>query len=216
MVKGRVVAEVFKNIGSFISNIGGSSEVASYHHHPELHSVWEANQRNWQESRQHAKAIPKWHYGVRPVEDLPDLKGKRICNIVLTHNFGGPCPLIAVANVLIFRGEYSFQKGDNSIPDNDFIQFMHRYLLKKNESGSINIDVKAQIDKMDAFKREGLDADPSYIDAFGFGTEVDTLGFFKMFNITLCHCWVMGDDNPAFDALKSFGETRDQFTFVIS
>ncbi|KAG2382404.1 hypothetical protein C9374_005606 [Naegleria lovaniensis] len=140
------------------------------------------------------------------------LIGERRAPIIL-QNLNGPCPLIAICNLMSLRGENIgmedyIEKG--FITNNNLVSVLAEYMLKKfnkkqqTEDAQYGILFQTALDHLPILKH-GLDVNVQFTEGVsGFKTEKSELSVFKFFNMILMHGWLLDPefDIETFKALK--------------
>ncbi|KAJ3121611.1 Ubiquitin carboxyl-terminal hydrolase MINDY-1 [Physocladia obscura] len=129
---------------------------------------------------------------------------------ILTQNSNGPCPLLALANVLLMRGDIIIKKDLASISFEALVEILGDYLIRKYstetnafENGKDNATVsKLSTNLMDAITliptlQKGLDVNVTFDSVFGF-ENTPSLSLFSAFGVTLCHGWVSNTSDFSF------------------
>jgi len=116
---------------------------------------------------------------------------------ILCQNENGPCPLIAIANVLLLRGHITIHPDYASITLEDLIQLIANRLLSSNEQYD-DIQRQQQINEViDILPKlqYGLDVNLKFdkVDSFEFTQE---LSVFDAFDIALLHGWLPDIEHP--------------------
>lgn len=115
---------------------------------------------------------------------------------VVTQNENGPCPLLAVINVLLLRGQVSLPKGVKVVSEKDLLELVGDCILKLKpkdmvESEQLNYE---QIigDVLDLVQTlpNGLDVNPYFTGARLF-EYTPSCAFFDVLGIRLLHGWVV-------------------------
>ncbi|KAF0981007.1 hypothetical protein FDP41_012795 [Naegleria fowleri] len=143
------------------------------------------------------------------------LIGERRTPIIL-QNLNGPCPLIAICNLMSLRGENIGMEDyieNGFITNNNLVCILAEYMLKKfnaiskkqqtNENGQ-EILFQTALDHLPILKH-GLDVNVQFTEGVsGFKTEKSELSVFQFFNMKLMHGWLIDPefDVETFKALK--------------
>uniref|UniRef100_A0A1I8IVI2 Ubiquitin carboxyl-terminal hydrolase n=1 Tax=Macrostomum lignano TaxID=282301 RepID=A0A1I8IVI2_9PLAT len=120
---------------------------------------------------------------------------------VVTQNINGPCPLLAIANILLLRGTISLPSGCDYVASQDLMQRLGDALLdivtRQQQSNAGNKDEQNNLeqlvgDSLSLFPRlqTGLDINIGFsgYSKFEYTPELD---IFDRFNIELVHGWVL-------------------------
>eukprot|EP00451_Oxyrrhis_marina_P034587 CAMPEP_0204376946 /NCGR_PEP_ID=MMETSP0469-20131031/50523_1 /ASSEMBLY_ACC=CAM_ASM_000384 /TAXON_ID=2969 /ORGANISM="Oxyrrhis marina" /LENGTH=409 /DNA_ID=CAMNT_0051367923 /DNA_START=1 /DNA_END=1230 /DNA_ORIENTATION=+ len=128
-----------------------------------------------------------------------DFLGSR--RAVLLQSKNGPCPLLAIANVLLLRNEIQLNPDLSTIAFQNLIQMVINHILDKDAPGESTRDQSAEIvaalrqnihEVLDILPKlnEGLDVNVKFggPDAFEYTKE---LAVFDLFDVPLLHGWVV-------------------------
>ncbi|EER14178.1 hypothetical protein, conserved [Perkinsus marinus ATCC 50983] len=131
--------------------------------------------------------IPK-HYRIKHTEFLGSERS------FLLQSENGPCPLLAVANVLLLRNELQLHKDMSSISFDDLVSRIANVMFDSNQDGG---DVAKGLEDAVTLLpnlNEGLDVNVKFgsCDGFEFTPE---LSVFDLLDITLVHGWVVSKDD---------------------
>ena len=131
---------------------------------------------------------------------------------VLLQDVNGPCPILAIFNILLLRGSLKLPGGVGEVLQSKVVQMLAEYLLDRNfaASDSANEDMKAnmQFNLADAISllprlTTGIDVNVRFNDIRGveFTAEV---AVFDLLGIDLVHGWLVDPQDVATcDALKN-------------
>ncbi|KAI9334679.1 hypothetical protein DFJ73DRAFT_852722 [Zopfochytrium polystomum] len=120
---------------------------------------------------------------------------------IITQNENGPCPLLALCNVLLLRGDISISLDRSFVTYQHLVDLLGDYLLNRNVTPSnvhganaeavLNLSQNMQ-DVMDLFPslQTGLDVNVHFDSPFAFEVTPSLL-IFDLFGITLCHGWTV-------------------------
>ena len=139
-------------------------------------------------------AIKQVKYVRSGASQSPDTVG------VLLQAENGPCPLIAVFNILLLRGNLSLPAGAGEVPASRVVAMLAEYLLDKNEAmlnSSASESVKADLryNLTDAISlipmlMTGIDVNVRFNDVRGV-EYTNALCVFDLLGIDLVHGWVV-------------------------
>ena len=125
---------------------------------------------------------------------------------ILMQNENGPCPLLALANVLMLRGSIYIHPDIAEISFEDLTARIAEYMLDQSATLSDNAEVRANqqqniADGMGLFPKlqRGLDVNVGFtkIDAFEYSEDQV---IFDLLNVRLVHGWLSDpqDGTPVF------------------
>lgn len=139
---------------------------------------------------------------------------------ICMQNKNGPCPLLAITNALLLRGNISLSPGTAEVGHEHLEMLLTEYLYRANEDISkgkdIDVAVNSQMNLADAVAllprlRTGIDVNVRFLapDAFEFTRE---LACFDLFRLRLLHGWLIDPENsPLLTAIGdlSFNQAMD-------
>jgi hypothetical protein len=136
-------------------------------------------------------------------------KGREVS--ILLQGENGPCALLAVANILLLRGEATFNRDLSVITAENVVQCIGNVLLDRSTSrqfSAVNHAISL-LPRLD----EGLHVNVKFssIDAFEPSPELD---IFNLLQIQLYHCWLPSEEDPAFPYLVSSDFDRLQVSLA--
>ncbi|KAF4663222.1 Ubiquitin carboxyl-terminal hydrolase MINDY-1 [Perkinsus chesapeaki] len=136
------------------------------------------------------------HYRIKHTE----LLGSERSFLLQSEN--GPCPLLAVANVLLLRNKLQLHKDMSSISFDDLVSRIANVMFDANQGGQDDVaqGLEDAVTLLPSLNK-GLDVNVKFgsCDGFEFTPE---LGVFDLLDITLLHGWVVSkDDMSAFPVL---------------
>ncbi|XP_071956169.1 ubiquitin carboxyl-terminal hydrolase MINDY-2-like isoform X3 [Antedon mediterranea] len=119
---------------------------------------------------------------------------------IITQNENGPCPLIALMNVLILRGKVKLQQSAELITANQLMEYLGSCILEyvpkdasndmqRNYEQNMN-DAMAILPKL----QTGLDVNVKFTGVQHFEYTSECI-VFDLLNITLCHGWLYDPQN---------------------
>ncbi|KAJ2509423.1 hypothetical protein GGI11_000251 [Coemansia sp. RSA 2049] len=118
---------------------------------------------------------------------------------IATQNENGPCPLLALANVLALEGRISLAGAARpSVSDQDLVSVLANHLLVSSDTGSSNSSTVGEADVAAALTllpslRTGLDVDLQFGHIRDFA-EGPAVRLFRAFGVALVHGWVVDAD----------------------
>lgn len=115
------------------------------------------------------------------------------------QNVNGPCPLLAIANVLSLRGRITFPPTDKVVYASTLFQHVSRLVACKSSSNSSPLNSNEEKVIQDALKllpklQSGIDLNIQFSDITGFEYTTEC-SVFDLLSVPLVHGWVM-DDRP--------------------
>ncbi|KAF4703499.1 Ubiquitin carboxyl-terminal hydrolase MINDY-1, partial [Perkinsus olseni] len=128
------------------------------------------------------------HYRIKRVEFL----GSERAYLLQSEN--GPCPLLAVANVLLLRNKLQLHKDMSSISFDDLVGRIANIMFDSNQDrGDVAKGLEDAVTLLPSLNK-GLDVNVKFdsCDGFEFTPE---LGVFDLLDITLVHGWVVSKDD---------------------
>ena len=84
---------------------------------------------------------------------------------ILCQNQNGPCPLLAICNVLLLRGHIQVPAGFDRITIEDVIQLIANRIIESNTGDQSNVDLRKNIDDVMSLLprlQNGLDVNVRY------------------------------------------------------
>ncbi|RTG85190.1 uncharacterized protein DC041_0012393 [Schistosoma bovis] len=118
---------------------------------------------------------------------------------IITQNNNGPCPMIAIANVLLLRGTINLSNDSELISGNRLLAILSELLLSKAPN---DLDYDQQINYESNFRdvlclfpslQTGLDINIRFTGVADF-EYTPTLSLFDLFNIHIYHGWLVDPD----------------------
>ncbi len=134
---------------------------------------------------------------------------------IITQEGDGPCPLIAIANVLLLRGALSLPHAESWISHGTLVQVLRDYALELNRvppgsSEEVRANIEANVEASvrilcSKAMRRGIMINPSLtgVTSFEFTPEI---GVFDLFRIRLLHGWLVEPTDS--EGLRRFFEGR--------
>ncbi|GBG25769.1 Ubiquitin carboxyl-terminal hydrolase MINDY-1 [Hondaea fermentalgiana] len=133
---------------------------------------------------------------------------------VVLQNENGPCPLIALVNVLLLRGTLKMHKDRRSIGSENLIAMVANLLVEKNGSGADENMQHTMQEMMDILPtlQYGLDVNVRFggVSLFEFDNHV---AIFDLLGVNLFHGWVVDQqDTEVYDAIAnlSYNQAMDR------
>ncbi|CAL8091979.1 unnamed protein product [Calicophoron daubneyi] len=115
---------------------------------------------------------------------------------IITQNENGPCPIIAIANVLLLRGTVNLPEDTEIVTGQRLSAILSDVLLSQSVKGLddgqlLNYETTVS-DALNLFPslQTGLDINVRFTGVFSF-EYTPSLGIFDLFKICLCHGWLV-------------------------
>lgn len=125
---------------------------------------------------------------------------------IIIQNENGPCPLIAISNVLLLRGQISFHDDESVVDLYTLLQIVTNKVIEMNTSRQESVlklldSVLSIIPKL----QYGLDVNIFFDDASHFEFTEELVAFDAL-DISLFHGWIIDpqDKNASFLSAKSY------------
>lgn len=120
---------------------------------------------------------------------------------IIMQNENGPCSLLAIANILLLRGDVALSPPDRPLVDYDYLSsLIAEYLLTRPETFSQGEGVLDKALALLPQTQHGLNLNPSFLsnDAFldGGSGNAQQLALFKLLGIKLYHGFVPDSSSP--------------------
>jgi hypothetical protein len=112
--------------------------------------------------------------------------GNRLLKI-LTQSVNGPCPMIALVNALLLRGDVSISQDKSFISFKELTDILGSHLLKHFNTANPQ-DMNALLELLPTLER-GLVVNVDHSSIHGF-EESSSLLLFQSFGVELVHCWL--------------------------
>jgi len=131
----------------------------------------------------------------------------RLLPIVL-QNANGPCPLIAIANILLLRGKITLSTDYSQISQGDLIQLVANHLLEVNnqqKSGELRLDFEKNINDSIAIlpnMQFGLDVNLKFTGIKDFEYTHECI-IFDLLDIDLVHGWLPHPSDEIYKLLEN-------------
>ena len=141
-------------------------------------------------------------FRLKPIE----FQGRRLS--ILCQNENGPCPLLAIANVLILRGHIGFHPDIRIAPLHDVVQLLADHVFELNAVSGDADTAARQIEQFNAVIKlipvleRGLDVNVKFTDVTKF-EYTEEFEVFDAFRVSMYHGWVVDPQSEEYEALKS-------------
>ncbi|CAG9466064.1 unnamed protein product [Pedinophyceae sp. YPF-701] len=124
----------------------------------------------------------------------------RVCPIVL-QNFNGPCPLLALANILLLQGKISLPAGATEVSQATLVARVANHLFESNSKVDAEYAANQQQNINDALNllpklTTGVDVNVKFTTPKGFEF-TDEIVVFDLLDISLVHGWLADPQDAA-------------------
>uniref|UniRef100_A0A5S6R2W6 Ubiquitin carboxyl-terminal hydrolase n=1 Tax=Trichuris muris TaxID=70415 RepID=A0A5S6R2W6_TRIMR len=117
---------------------------------------------------------------------------------IATQNENGPCPLLAICNLLLLRGDLSLPKDTEVVASSQLINMVGDLVFQQGQAKQKHmLDYEQNVyDAMSVLPKlsTGLDVNVKFKGAFEFEYTPECI-IFDLLNITLCHGWISDPRN---------------------
>ncbi|CAM9285749.1 unnamed protein product [Ectocarpus sp. 6 AP-2014] len=119
---------------------------------------------------------------------------------ILCQNLNGPCPLLAIGNILLLQSNISIHPDLSEISFSELTQLVAGFLLDSNpphEDERINVNQQTQLDtviKLLPRLQYGLDVNVRFNSVRGFEF-TEEMAAFDMSGVTLLHGWILDPED---------------------
>ncbi|KAI9483456.1 MAG: hypothetical protein EXX96DRAFT_479020 [Benjaminiella poitrasii] len=137
---------------------------------------------------------------------------------IITQNENGPCPLVAICNVLFLRGDLDIQPPDRELVTFEYlVDRLGDYLLTRAPGANeANIATTSKLKHLDSALiilpdlKSGLDVNVIFDSIRGFELTAE-LSMFDIFNIDLVHGWIVDpQDKETYETIQKHGATYNK------
>ncbi|KAG4093961.1 DUF544-domain-containing protein [Neocallimastix lanati (nom. inval.)] len=134
-------------------------------------------------------------YKLKIIEKRNDYQGITQQKNIITQNINGPCPLLALCNILILRGDISISLKKTEITYEEIIDILGDYIARSagNNNDSDEYNFQDVLDTIPTLKK-GLDINVKFDSVQSFEPS-PALTVFKYFNINLVHGWTVDPED---------------------
>nr|KAJ3423178.1 Ubiquitin carboxyl-terminal hydrolase MINDY-2 [Polyrhizophydium stewartii] len=156
---------------------------------------------------------PDLEYALKPLvwADLASGEQRRLA--VITQNRNGPCPLLALCNVLLLRGDIELRPDLPSVSFERLVALLGDYLVRNTPRSSAAAGLQPhellnyeytmdEILQVIPSLQHGLDVNVHFASPQGFELTA-ALSLFDMFRVRLVHGWVCDPDDPTHAVVAS-------------
>ncbi|KAJ2547303.1 hypothetical protein EV175_005272, partial [Coemansia sp. RSA 1933] len=120
---------------------------------------------------------------------------------IATQNENGPCPLLALANVLALEGHVVLASGGRvSVSDAELVDVLANYLVTREEKEGAGDDVAAALTLLPSLSG-GLDVDLRFAHIRDFA-DAPSLRLFRAFGVDVVHGWVVSEGSAEAQVLE--------------
>jgi len=135
---------------------------------------------------------------------------------ILLQNSNGPCPLLALANVLILRNALTLpasNRATNTITYEELVSLIGGLALDRQSSSSSSsstssavvgeaANLQSVIDLLPGLS-QGLDVNPKFCHGVTGYEYTEALTVFDLFGVELVHGWLLDPSDPQFEMFKN-------------
>ncbi|ORX95011.1 DUF544-domain-containing protein [Basidiobolus meristosporus CBS 931.73] len=135
-------------------------------------------------------AVPKTEYQMKSIDWMPlgATAPKQLS--IITQNENGPCPLLALCNVLLLRGDIQIKPADRPVVDDEYLtSLLGEYLLDLHSSESEDLSKFNDALAVIPLLQRGLDVNVRFDSIRGFESTPE-LSMFEAFKVDLIHGWI--------------------------
>lgn len=132
---------------------------------------------------------------------------------ILTQNLNGPCPLLALCNVLLLRGDLKMHFDLQSIAFETLMELLADYLMQRTPpepSSEFSEQLNNTLTKLPLLQR-GLDLNINFTDVFGFESAPE-VSVFEMLQVRIVHGWIPEPSDASLaiiERLKTYNNVTD-------
>ncbi|KAJ2804832.1 hypothetical protein H4R20_002350 [Coemansia guatemalensis] len=149
-------------------------------------------------------------YRLKDIQWKDPLTGRQREVKIVTQNENGPCPLIALVNVLSLTGEISLGPASKrTTTDEELTGILANHLLSR-ESGLPPADQVTMILSLLPTMNKGLDVDLQFSHIYDFAA-TPPVKLFRAFGVDLVHGWVVDPDSEPQIASLLSSECRNSY-----
>ncbi|KAJ2082626.1 hypothetical protein H4R24_001456 [Coemansia sp. RSA 988] len=149
-------------------------------------------------------------YRLKDIQWQDPLTGRQREVKIVTQNENGPCPLIALVNVLSLTGEISLGSASKrTTTDEELTGLLANHLLSR-ESGLPPADQVTMILSLLPTMNKGLDVDLQFSHIYDFAA-TPPVKLFRAFGVDLVHGWVVDPDSEPQIASLLLSECRNSY-----
>ncbi|KAK9703472.1 hypothetical protein K7432_010713 [Basidiobolus ranarum] len=135
--------------------------------------------------------VAKTEYQMKRVEWMPLNSTNPLKLSIITQNENGPCPLLALCNVLLLRGDIKIQPADRPVVDDEYLtSLLGEYLLDLHSTESEDMSNFNNALAVIPLLQRGLDVNVRFDNIRGFENTPE-LSMFEAFKVDLIHGWIV-------------------------
>lgn len=131
---------------------------------------------------------------------------------ILLQNENGPCPLLALCNVLLLRNAISLPKrafAMGHVTFEDLVEILSNKALDegstgRGEGGGRSADIAALVNVLPSLNK-GLDVNPKFCQGVTGYEYTEQLVPFDIFGVELVHGWLLDVSDPTFQMFEKYG-----------
>ncbi|OUM69611.1 hypothetical protein PIROE2DRAFT_2479, partial [Piromyces sp. E2] len=137
-------------------------------------------------------------YKLKVIEKKNEYQGIIQQKNIITQNINGPCPLLALCNILILRGDISIPLKKTEITYEEIIDILGDYIARNTNKGN-NSNTEDEYTFQDVLDiiptlKKGLDINVKFDSVLSFEPS-PAFTVFKFFNIKLVHGWTVDPED---------------------
>jgi len=136
---------------------------------------------------------------------------------IILQNKNGPCPLIALANVLLLRGSITLPLDKKSIKNDELYAVVSEHLLQKQSERGIDENFEKNMnDCITIFPKlsAGLDVNVKFGSINGF-EYTNELIVFDILDIKLVHGWLVSPEAPNYEVITKYSYNKAMETIIL-
>mmetsp|Transcript_10058 Transcript_10058/g.20551 ORF Transcript_10058/g.20551 Transcript_10058/m.20551 type:complete len:412 (+) Transcript_10058:52-1287(+) len=125
---------------------------------------------------------------------------------ILVQNENGPCPLLALCNVLLLRNAITLPRrslGTGSVTFRDLVEILSNKALDLPGEAGRSMDIEALVTVLPSLNK-GLDVNPKFCHGVTGYEYTSNLVPFDLFGVELVHGWVVDPSDPLYPTLEGF------------
>ncbi|KAJ2653471.1 hypothetical protein IWW40_000525 [Coemansia sp. RSA 1250] len=168
-------------------------------------------QRSYTDTRAQHQTQSPTQYKLKDIQ-WQDVRTQRLREVkIVTQNENGPCPLIALINVLLLGNVVQLEGTRRTISEEEMTQMLANTLLQHDAASPAvaETDVAAILSLLPTLNR-GLDVDLQFAHIYDFA-ESPPLQLFRAFGVDLVHGWVVDVDREPQVADVLLNECRNSY-----
>lgn len=139
-------------------------------------------------------------YGIKQIKFFGEERS------ILVQNENGPCPLLALCNVLLLRNAITLPQrslGTGSVTFCDLVEILSNKALDLPGEAGRSMDIEALVTVLPSLNK-GLDVNPKFCHGVTGYEYTSNLVPFDLFGVELVHGWVVDPSDPLYPTLEDF------------